>query len=37
MQARKNKYQRDNKDHIIDDTERKEANKGKGKAKVDAV
>ncbi|OIT30573.1 hypothetical protein A4A49_12600 [Nicotiana attenuata] len=37
MQARKNKYQRDNRGHIIDDTQGKKADKVMGKAKVDAV
>ncbi|OIT01021.1 hypothetical protein A4A49_21334 [Nicotiana attenuata] len=37
MQARKNKYQRDKRGYIIDVTNEKEDNKGKGKAKEEAV
>ncbi|XP_070057923.1 uncharacterized protein [Nicotiana tomentosiformis] len=37
MQARKNKYQRDNRGHIVDNKQGKEADKGKGKAKVEEV
>ncbi|OIT02537.1 hypothetical protein A4A49_18734 [Nicotiana attenuata] len=37
IQARKNKYQRDNRGHIIYNTQGKEAEKGKGKAKLEEV
>lgn len=37
MQARKNKYQRDKKGHIIDDKQGKEGDKGKGKTKLEEV
>uniref|UniRef100_A0A1S3Y8I6 DUF4283 domain-containing protein n=1 Tax=Nicotiana tabacum TaxID=4097 RepID=A0A1S3Y8I6_TOBAC len=37
MQARKNKYQRDKRGHIIDDKAGKDADKGKGKNKVEEV
>ncbi|OIT03807.1 hypothetical protein A4A49_14575 [Nicotiana attenuata] len=37
MQARKNKYQRDNRGHIVDNKQGKEADKGKGKAKLEEV
>ncbi|OIT02225.1 hypothetical protein A4A49_13166, partial [Nicotiana attenuata] len=37
MQARKNKYQRDKRGYIIDNTKEKEVSNGKGKAKVEAV
>lgn len=37
MQERKNKYQRDTRGYIIDNIKEKEANNGKGKAKVEAV
>ncbi|OIS96381.1 hypothetical protein A4A49_42422 [Nicotiana attenuata] len=36
-QARKNKYQRDNRGHIVDNKQSKEADKGKGKAKREEV
>ncbi|XP_070039211.1 uncharacterized protein [Nicotiana tomentosiformis] len=37
MQARKNKYQRDNRGNIVDNKQGNEADKGKGKAKVEEV
>ncbi|OIT21306.1 hypothetical protein A4A49_37543 [Nicotiana attenuata] len=37
MQARKNKYQRDKRGHIIEEPKEKEDNKGKGKLKEEAV
>ncbi|XP_070046536.1 uncharacterized protein [Nicotiana tomentosiformis] len=37
MRARKNKYQRDKRGYIIDNTKEKEPSNGKGKAKVEAV
>ncbi|OIT19689.1 hypothetical protein A4A49_40903 [Nicotiana attenuata] len=37
MQARKNKYQRDKRGYIIDNTKEKEPNNGKGKAKVEVL
>ncbi|XP_019240366.1 PREDICTED: uncharacterized protein LOC109220355 [Nicotiana attenuata] len=37
IQARKNKYQRDNRGHIVDNKQSKEADKGKGKAKLEEV
>lgn len=37
MQVRKNKYQRDNRGHIIDNLKEKEASNVKGKTKVDAL
>ncbi|OIT18961.1 hypothetical protein A4A49_42929, partial [Nicotiana attenuata] len=37
IQARKNKYQRDNRGHIVDNKQGKEADKGKGKAKHEEV
>ncbi|OIS98754.1 hypothetical protein A4A49_18837 [Nicotiana attenuata] len=37
MQARKNKYQRDKRGHIIEEPKEKEDNKGKGKFKEEAV
>ncbi|OIT31045.1 hypothetical protein A4A49_39323, partial [Nicotiana attenuata] len=35
--ARKNKYQRDNRGHIVDNKQSKEADKGKGKAKLEEL
>lgn len=35
--ARKNKYQRDNRGHIVENKQGKEADKGKGKAKFEEV
>ncbi|OIT03890.1 hypothetical protein A4A49_10371 [Nicotiana attenuata] len=37
IQARKNKYQRDNRGHIVDNKQSKEAEKRKGKAKLEEV
>lgn len=37
MQVRKNKYQRDHRGHIIEDTKEKEIYNGKGKNKAEAV
>lgn len=37
MQSRKNKYERDRRGHIIDNTKEKETNKGKGKSMKEAV
>ncbi|OIS96088.1 hypothetical protein A4A49_10501 [Nicotiana attenuata] len=37
MQARKNKYQRDKREYIIEENQGKEVNKGKGKAKFEEI